>query len=62
MLEPVSETHRRTGARNSAPVTIQLTGISKYYAGIRALEDVDIEFYQGEVHAVLGKTVPANRR
>ena len=29
--------------------------MSKYYAGVRALEDVSVEFYEGEVHAILGE-------
>ena len=32
-----------------------MTGISKFYSGVAALEDVSIEFYAGEVHAVLGE-------
>ena len=36
-------------------VTIGLSGISKDYAGVAALSDVSVEFYAGEVHAVLGE-------
>jgi ribose transport system ATP-binding protein len=32
-----------------------LSGISKYFSGVRALEDVSVEFYEGEVHAILGE-------
>ena len=35
--------------------TIRLSGISKYYSGVAALSDVSVEFYAGEVHAVLGE-------
>ncbi len=55
MLERVSEKNDGTDARLHGPVTVRLTGVSKYYAGIRALEDVSVEFYQGEVHAILGE-------
>ena len=55
MLQRVSEKTYETGARPTAPVSIRLTGVSKYYAGIRALEDVSVEFYAGEVHAILGE-------
>ena len=55
MLELVSEKPVQVGASPDAPTTIRLTGISKYYAGIRALEDVSVAFHAGEVHAVLGE-------
>ena len=55
MLEPVSEKQLESGAPGHASVTIRLSGISKYYSGVRALEDVNVEFYKGEVHAILGE-------
>ena len=55
MLEQVSERQLDTGTQASAAVTVRLSGISKYYSGVRALEDVTVEFYEGEVHAVLGE-------
>ena len=42
------------GAAHGA-VTIGLSGISKDYSGVAALSDVSVEFYAGEVHAVLGE-------
>ena len=36
-------------------VTIRLSNISKYYSGVPALRDVSVEFYAGEVHAILGE-------
>jgi ribose transport system ATP-binding protein len=36
-------------------VTIRLSKISKYYSGVAALRDVSVEFYAGEVHAILGE-------
>ena len=38
-----------------AAATVRLSGISKYYAGVAALSDASVEFYPGEVHAVLGE-------
>ena len=55
MLEPVSANHLETRAPTRAPVTIRLSGISKHYSGVRALEDVGVEFFAGEVHAILGE-------
>ncbi len=37
------------------PATIRLTDISKYFSGVAALEHVSVEFYAGEVHAILGE-------
>jgi ribose transport system ATP-binding protein len=36
-------------------VTIRLAGIYKYFSGVPALRDVSVEFYTGEVHAILGE-------
>ncbi len=35
-------------------VAVRMTGISKHFGGVRALEDVDLEVHAGEVHALLG--------
>ncbi len=43
------------GASSHGDVTIRLSGISKYYSGVPALRDVNVEFYAGEVHAILGE-------
>ena len=43
-----------SGAAQKA-VTIRLSDISKFYSGVAALSDVSVEFYAGEVHAVLGE-------
>jgi len=44
-----------TDAVARSPVTIRLSGISKFYSGVPALSDVSVEFYAGEVHAILGE-------
>ena len=36
------------------PPLIQLTGISRYFGGVRALYDVDLSLYRGEVVALVG--------
>ena len=37
-----------------APIAVRMTGISKSFGGIRALDRVDFEVRAGEVHALLG--------
>jgi ribose transport system ATP-binding protein len=55
MLEPVLSGNLEAEVSALAPVTIRLSNISKHYSGVRALEDVNVEFYEGEVHAILGE-------
>ena len=43
------------GPRRMVPSTIRLSGISKFFSGVAALADVSVEFYAGEVHAILGE-------
>jgi ribose transport system ATP-binding protein len=44
-----------SGASEHGHVTIRLSNISKFYSGVPALHDVSVEFYSGEVHAILGE-------
>jgi ribose transport system ATP-binding protein len=37
------------------PPFVQLRGVSKFYAGVRALENVDLDVQQGHIHAILGE-------
>jgi ribose transport system ATP-binding protein len=37
------------------PARLAVSGISKAFAGVQALEDVSVEFRPGEVHALLGE-------
>ncbi len=37
------------------PPFIQMRGVSKFYAGVRAIEDVDLGCRQGAIHAILGE-------
>src|SRR3984957_16191519 len=55
MFEPASVRNLESGAFALSAVTIRLSNISKFYSGVRALEDVSVEFYEGEVHAILGE-------
>jgi ribose transport system ATP-binding protein len=54
-LEQITTKVAERGASALSPVTIRLSNISKFYSGVRALENVTVEFYEGEVHAVLGE-------
>src|SRR5271170_410310 len=54
-VQPATTRALATGTSAPADVTIRLSNISKFYSGVRALEDVSVEFYQGEVHAILGE-------
>ena len=40
----------------SAPnaVAVRMTGVSKSFGGIRALNNVDLSFHKGQIHALLG--------
>src|ERR1700733_9459712 len=46
---------RLSGAPAHGDVTIRLSNISKFYSGVPALRDVSVEFYAGQVHAILGE-------
>ncbi|MXW86996.1 MAG: ATP-binding cassette domain-containing protein, partial [Boseongicola sp. SB0667_bin_21] len=37
-----------------AGLAVRMTGISKHFGGVRALDNVDFEVRPGEVHALLG--------
>ena len=41
--------------RAARPGDDQASDISKYFSGVAALEHVSVEFYAGEVHAILGE-------
>ena len=46
------------GAANASAhgdVTVRLSNISKFFSGVAALREVSVEFYAGEVHAILGE-------
>jgi ribose transport system ATP-binding protein len=50
-----NERPRIAGVSPHGDVTIRLSNISKFYSGVPALRDVSVEFYAGEVHAILGE-------
>jgi ribose transport system ATP-binding protein len=45
----------QSGAAAPGAVILRLSNISKYYSSVPALENVNAEFYEGEVHAILGE-------
>ncbi len=54
-MNAYSERPRTAPASPHGDVTIRLSNISKFYSGVPALRDVSVEFYAGEVHAILGE-------
>ena len=34
---------------------LSLKNISKHYPGVQALDDVSIDFYEGEIHCIVGE-------
>lgn len=51
---PPSTTTRFVPPAGTAPI-VQLRGIAKYFPGVIANEDVDLEVMPGEIHALLGE-------
>ncbi len=50
---PTKDSHQ-AGGRDVRPI-LSLRGITKGFPGVRALTDVDLDVYPGEVHAVMGE-------
>jgi ribose transport system ATP-binding protein len=50
-----SDEPRLTVEPTHGDMTIRLSNISKFYSGVPALRDVSAEFYESEVHAILGE-------
>jgi ribose transport system ATP-binding protein len=46
---------RQDGAAPRSDATLRLSNISKAFSGVLALREVTVEFYPGEVHAILGE-------
>ncbi len=44
-----------TGLADAAPPFVRITGASKSFPGVRALDDVDLTIQRGEVHALTGE-------
>src|SRR5690348_132499 len=55
VVNAYSEKRRICTGSEHGEVTIRLSNISKFYSGVPALRDVSVEFYSGEVHAILGE-------
>jgi ribose transport system ATP-binding protein len=55
MAQYTSEPMRSPDREGSPSPLLSLRGISKSFPGVRALKDVDLDVYAGEVHAVIGE-------
>lgn len=47
-------------APDPAPV-LALKGVSKSFGAVRALQDVSLQLFPGEAHALAGRTAQASR-
>jgi len=46
---------KRLGLAPGTPPLVALRGVAKYFPGVIANQDVDLEVYPGEIHALLGE-------
>ena len=44
-----------TQAQPQRDVILEIKGLSKYYPGVKALDDVSVDFERGEIHALAGE-------
>ncbi len=49
------EAGKPAAAVAGAPPVLEVRGVSKQFPGVLALDDVSVEFYPGEVHAIVGE-------
>jgi len=49
-------------SRQAQSPMIALHGIAKAFRGVFANDHIDLDIYGAEIHALLGKTVPAKAR
>ena len=54
-MDAHKDNQRLSGGSRQGDASIRLSNISKFYSGVSALRDVSVEFYSGEVHAILGE-------
>jgi ABC-type uncharacterized transport system ATPase subunit len=54
-MSAMSEPSAQYGPEPGAPPIVLLTGISKYFPGVIANQDVDLDVMSGEIHALLGE-------
>lgn len=41
---------------------IEFCGISKAFPGVQALSNISFSCHAGQIHSLMGKTVPVNQR
>ena len=44
-----------TGGENVGDVILKVNGLSKYYAQVKALDNISMEIRRGETHALCGE-------
>jgi len=50
-----TKVHERFGLAPGTPPLVALRGVAKYFPGVIANEDVDLDVFPGEIHALLGE-------
>ena len=55
MTRNTASIQQRLGLSPGTPPILALKGVSKYFPGVIANEDVDLDVYPGEIHALLGE-------
>ena len=41
-------------------ILLEMRSITKEFPGVKALDNVNLTVYEGEIHAIVGKMVPVN--
>ena len=62
LTEPASVTTVPATSAMSQPPLLEMRAITKSFPGVQALREVDFDVRPGEVHALVARTAPANRR
>ena len=51
----MSASHLTAATRTGANPLVRLDAVGKSYPGVRALESISLDFYEGEIHSIVGE-------